>query len=46
MKDFSLGKQKGRKTRVSSHAGGITAISRWLSEATPPELIAPKIFES
>ncbi len=31
---------------VSPYAGGIKAISRWLSEATPPELIASTIFES
>jgi hypothetical protein len=28
------------KTPVFPDAGGITAISRWLSEATPPESIA------
>ena len=32
---------------LSPYAGGIKAISRWLSEATPPELVTTStIFES
>jgi hypothetical protein len=43
--DFSL--STGRPTtRVSHYAGGISVISRWLSEATPPGSIAAAIFES
>jgi hypothetical protein len=33
-------------TPVSCYAGGISVISRWLSEATPPGSIAAAIFES
>jgi|GEM_PF-6386526 len=31
---------------ISSHPEGITAISRWLSEATPPVTSAPAMIRS
>ncbi len=43
---FFVGRRGVCKMSVSPYAGGIKAISRWLSEATPPELIASTIFES
>ena len=46
VKHFCFGRRGVRKMPVSPYARGIKAISRWLSEATPPELIASTIFES
>ncbi len=43
---FFVGRRGVHKMLVSPYAGGIKAISRWLSGATPPELIASTIFES
>ncbi len=46
VKHFCFGRRGVRKMPVSPYAGDITASSRWLSVATPPESIASTIFES